>query len=276
MSCSSHAHSHDSENQPVYEINPITVNGEVISEQEIAEEVQHHPADDVEKAITTASTALLIRKLLLQKAVEQGLFTEGDDKEKEEQAIANLLQQDVPVPEISDDECERYYAANSERFVSSPLVEVSHILLAASPEDVQGRMELKETAISIIEQLKGSPKTLAALAKEYSACPSKETGGSLGQISKGQTVPEFEKVVFALDNGVSQHPVETRYGLHVVCVNNHIDGEQLPYEAVKERISLYLTEASQRKAISQYIDVALSEAKIEGFDMALSQSPLMQ
>ncbi|MFL0797890.1 MAG: peptidylprolyl isomerase [Cellvibrionaceae bacterium] len=275
MSCSSHAHKAD--DQPVHEINPITVNGELISEQEIAEEVQHHPADNVDQAIQTASTALLIRKLLLQKATESEFFKEGDGKEKEEQAIANLLQKEVPTPEVSDEECQRYFDANHERFFSSPLVEVSHVLLAAAPEDVQGRMELKETAKSLIDQLQGgSPKNFAALAKEYSACPSKETGGSLGQISKGQTVPEFEKVVFALDKGVSQHPIETRYGLHVVCVNNRIDGEALPYEAVKDRIAQYLMEASQRKAISQYIDVVLSEADIEGIELDCVDSPLMQ
>lgn len=280
MSCSSgHSHMHpnmQADNQPVHEINPIVVNGETITEQMIADEVQHHPADSVEEAIVEASKALLIQKLLRQKAITTGLLKADATPEEEEQAISQLLDNEAYAPEATEDECKRYFEINQKRFMSSPLVEVSHILLAAAPDDIKGRMELKITAESLMESLNGNEQDFGNLAKKFSACPSKETGGSLGQISKGQTVSEFEKVVFNLPTGIAKHPVETRYGLHIVNVHHVVPGEQLEYDAVKSQVSRYLNEKALRKSISQYIEVALSEADVEGFDMEIEGSPLLQ
>jgi len=57
--------------------------------------------------------------------------------------------------------------------------------------------------------------TVEALA--LSDCPSKENGGDLGQIGKGQTVSEFENVLFRMQEGeLSCTPVDSRYGYHII------------------------------------------------------------
>lgn len=70
--------------------------------------------------------------------------------------------------------------------------------------------------------------------------------------------------------------IETRYGWHIVRVDQRIDGEQLPYEHVKPQIRQYLSESVTRRAFRQYLQVLAVETGIEGVDLELPDSPLMQ
>jgi peptidyl-prolyl cis-trans isomerase C len=106
------------------------------------------------------------------------------------------------------------------------------------------------------------------LARSHSACPSAAQGGSLGQIASGQTTPEFEQALEALTPGsISQAPVATRYGLHIIRLDDKIDGADLPFEAVAGRIADYLRENATRKATAQYIARLVSAAEITGITM---------
>ena len=107
-------------------------------------------------------------------------------------------------------------------------------------------------------------------------CPSKEQGGSLGQLSKGSTVPEFERQVFAAEPGLITQPVESRYGYHIVQVDRKIPGELLPYELVSERVKQYLEQKVFNTALSQYVRILAAGADIEGVDLDPATSPLLQ
>ena len=103
----------------------------------------------------------------------------------------------------------------------------------------------------------------------YSRCPSAEQGGNLGQITAGQTTPEFEQALFALEPGqLCEAPVATRYGFHVIRLDRKHEGRTLPYELVADRIADYLRESVRRRADAQYIARLVSAAKIEGIDLA--------
>ena len=272
MSCPSSASAHQPKDEPIT-IDEVTVNGVAISPDDIAREVQYHPSNSPEEGVQAAAEALVIHELLLQKARELGLWP---SERSEEDVISALLQQQAVAPQASESECERYFTANQGTFCTSPLMEVSHILISAAPGDFKQRDHARQQAKGLIETLQQSPEQFATLAREFSECPSKETDGNLGQLSSGQTTPEFEQQVFGLGEGLAAHPVESRYGFHVIHVHQKIEGNPLPYEQVKERIADYLNEASQRKVISQYIEVLINEADIEGIEMAAEQSPLLQ
>ena len=62
----------------------------------------------------------------------------------------------------------------------------------------------------------------------------------------------------------------------VVAVDRKIEGKQLPYDAVKDKIAAYLNEKVERKAVAQYIHTLIQAAEIKGFDFAVSDSPLLQ
>ena len=170
--------------------------------------------------------------------------------------------------------CRTYYDANPDKLSSSPIVEACHILLAASPDEAEERVEIKAQAQALIAQLEQSPTQFAALAKQFSACPSKETDGNLGQLSKGQTTPEFERQLFTLNEGIFEHPIESRYGFHVVRVDRKIEGRILPYDTVKEKIANYLNASVERKTISTYIRRLFTEAEISGINLSIDPESL--
>ncbi len=61
----------------------------------------------------------------------------------------------------------------------------------------------------------------------HSDCPSKDEGGELGWLERGQTTPEFDRQVFRLREGLAAFPVESRWGYHVVSVDAIESGEEL-------------------------------------------------
>lgn len=254
----------------------IQVNQTQISEQAILAEMQYHPADSQRAAMLKAAESLVIAELLRQRAQQLGLeVATNQSSTSEHDYLEQLIEREVPIPTASRQECEHYYQQNPQRFTSSPLLEVQHILLAAALDDDQERVHAKALAEELLQQLQQG-QSFAELARKYSACPSSQTGGSLGQISKGQTVPEFERQLFAAEAGLMPAPVESRYGFHVVFIQQKIAGQPLPFAAVEQKIADYLNEKVRRKAIAQYIHTLVVQAEIDGYDFNLSDSPLMQ
>ncbi len=257
----------------------IIVNEKQIPEAAIMAEMQYHPAAEKRAAMLKAAESLIIAELLKQRALELGLADENQLQDhspaSQDLVLDKLLQQEVLIPTASSAECLHYYQQNPQRFVTSPLIEVRHILLPAAPENDAERAKAKQLAEAILTELQQA-SDFAKLAANYSVCSSKDSGGLLGQISKGQTVPEFERQVFKAQPGLMPYPVESRFGLHVVDVLRRIEGDLLPFNAVEQKIQDYLNEKVRRKAIAQYIQSLIVEAQIEGYDFAVSSSPLMQ
>jgi peptidyl-prolyl cis-trans isomerase C len=267
--------------KPVIAAKPrtVSINGVTISRSAIALETQNHPAAKPIEAWQGAARALVVRELLLQEARRIDLDPEpvsdeeGRRETDEEALVRQLIEREVMTPCADEANCRRYYEQNRRRFTSPTLHEISHILL---PHDGAGNeTELKASAL--LAALRGDPATFEALAKLHSACPSREVGGSLGQIGPDQTVPEFEEALSGLPAGeIAPAPVRTRFGLHIVKVERRIAGRELPFEMVRQRIADWLDEKVRRTAIQQYISILAGKADITGIDIAASPSPLVQ
>lgn len=258
----------------------VTVNNRLISAQQIDAEIQYHPAATRREAMIKATESLIIGELLKQRAESLGLaFSHNQpasESQYEDALLSQLIAQEVTVPSAQKAECEHFYQQNKAKFTSAPLLEVDHILLASDPADLIGRENTKSLAQSLISQLQQQHEVFAELAAVHSACPSKQTGGNLGQISSGQTVPEFEKTIFAANEGLIEFPVESRFGHHVVFIRRKVAGKQLPFELVQQDIEAYLNEKVKQKAISQYIQILINDANIDGFSFSEQTSPLVQ
>lgn len=251
----------------------ITVNGVLIPDNEVMKESAHHDDEPgIDAKHQAAAKTLVIREVLRQRVKELDI----DTSDTLETAIDELLEREVNVPEPDKDTCRNYYEQNPERFRTPAIAEVRHILLAAAPDDVEARQLADKTAKVLVRKLKGNPAAFEKLARDNSACPSADDGGHLGQVTRGQTVPEFEDVVLRLEPGLAARPIETRYGFHVVEVLSRADGRQLPFEDVRNMIAEYLTERSWRRAVSQYIGLLLTDADITGVNIDSPESPLVQ
>lgn len=253
---------------------PVTVNGVVIPRGDIGRETQHHPAGKPIDAWNGAARALVVRELLLQEARRLNLVpaplsdADGRRETDEEALVRQLVEQEVITPAPDEATCRRIYDQQVHRFKSSELYAVRHILIAAAPGDAEMRAEALRHAETLIAAIRAAPESFAALASCHSACPSGQQGGALGQISHGQTVPEFEDALAQAPVGtVMPAPVETRYGVHVVVVDQKIDGRQLPFEIVQDRIASWLADRSRDTAIKQYIAMLAGRATITGVEL---------
>ncbi len=253
----------------------IKVNGVAIPEKDLANELQYHPNDNFNVVVQQAGQALVIRQLLINETIKQGFLSASNETANEEEAIQKLIENNITYDAPTEAICQRYFDNNKEKFMTMPLMEVDHILLAAAKDDIEGRDAAKHNADVIISQLlqeakNNEPSSFAALAKEYSACPSKENGGNLGQLSKGQTVPEFERQLMLLSEGISDKAIESRYGFHVVNINRKIEGKQLDYNMVRDKVRGYLTNSASHLAIQAYIQSLVELADIDGVPIRFS------
>jgi peptidyl-prolyl cis-trans isomerase C len=264
---------------------PVFVNGVEISDHAINSELQYHPAGSVEEAREAAARALALRELLLQAAARRGIDRpdppergEADERETDDEAlIRTLIAREITTPEPDDATCRRFYDRNLKRFRSPDLFEAAHILFPADPADADASASAKEEAAAVLAEVLAAPQRFADLAREMSACPSAPQEGNLGQITRGQTVPEFETFLCNLEPGqICPVPVKTRFGYHVLRLDRRIEGRQLPFEAVEQRIADYLREHVWRRAVSQYLQLLVGQAEIRGVELNGASTPLVQ
>jgi len=262
-SCNSHHHVEEQKN-PSEPLPIISVDGVVIEESALANELQYHQNPDFELVVQQAGQALVVKQLLIAYAIKQGIEV---NEKNEEEVLQKLMSEEVSYSDPSDENCFRYFQNNKRKFTTAPLMEVDHILLAAEKEDLPASEVAKNQATDIINQLKVDPFLFSELASQYSACPSKKTGGSLGQISKGQTVPEFERQLEKLAQGLASKPLESRYGFHVVNVIRKVDGKELGYSMVEDKVRGYLTHRASYLAIQAFIQNLVAKADIQGIEI---------
>jgi peptidyl-prolyl cis-trans isomerase C len=252
----------------------VAVNGVVIPRDAIARETQNHPAETPIKAWTEAARSLVVRELLLQEAKRLGvhavpLSDAASRRETEDEAsVRGLIEQEIVIPVADDETCRRYYDMNRKRFMSQDIYCAAHILFAANAADSQGYAAALDIARAVLAKLERAPDRFEEMARIQSACPSASQDGNLGQIGQGQTTPEFERALMSLAPGaLTRELVKTRYGFHIIRLDRKIEGAELPFEAVADRIANYLTESARRRATAQYIARLVSRAEIAGVEM---------
>jgi peptidyl-prolyl cis-trans isomerase C len=260
----------------------ISVNGKVIPREVIAREVQNHPAEKPIMAWQAAAQALVVRELLLQESARLGIEAEplrdaeGRSETDEEAAMRALIEREVATPEPDDAACLRFYEQNRQRFRSGDLYEAAHILIAAHPDNVVARSAGRRTAENILAAVSADPALFSEFARSHSACKtSAQEGGRLGQLTRGQTVAEFEAALERMRPG-ELAIAETRYGFHVIRLDQHAPGQVLPFELARDRIADYLTTSVQHRALAQYVSVLAGRAEITGIALAAAASPLLQ
>ena len=247
----------------------VSVNGVVIPHDVISREAQNHPAPTPIAAWTAAARALAVRELLLQEARRSGVDVdalsdgEGRTETSEEAAIRSLVELEVATPTPDEATCKRYYQHNRKRFRSADLYEAAHILIPALPRDDEAYTAAYQQAEALALVLREAPERFGALALAHSACSSKTVGGNLGQLSGGSTTPEFEAALAAMIPGDMQ-VVASRFGHHIIRLDRKIEGRELPFEQVKDRIADYLVERVRHTAIAQFVARLAARAEISG------------
>jgi len=217
-----------------------------------------------------------VHELLRQRANELGFIAENAGDADTERAIERTLAEEVPVPEPSDEECRRWYEANAKRFRSGDLVCARHILFQVTPGSPVPA--IRGLAEAMLHEIRNNSALFGERAREHSNCPSGANGGNLGQLQRGETLPEFDQAIFGDDASIGILPklVTTHHGFHIISVDQRIEGKQLPYEIVRDDVAAELRRRSEARALSQYVRVLAGNADIEGVELDAATSPLVQ
>lgn len=254
----------------------VVVNGETIPSAAIAAEAQNHsaPKDKPGIAWRKAAQAMAIRTLLLQEAHARGLTADPEElapgrvETEEEALIRALLDDALSIAPVTDADVRTEWAKDPDRFRSSPLWDVSHILCACDPRDGAESAMAEARAKAVLTRLGGDAKGFALAARE-SDCGSKASGGHLGQLGPGDTVPEFETALRGLAEGATTPaPVLSRHGWHIIRLNAIAPGQVLPYETVRPKIAQALEKAAWARASRDFIAGLAKGAQISGASLA--------
>ncbi|RKP46503.1 peptidylprolyl isomerase [Trinickia fusca] len=251
---------------------PVSVNGVAIDDDAMAAECAHH--EDAPDPYDAARRALVVRELLRQRAVALALVADGAPLD--DASLDTLLERELThLPEPGREDCERYYAQHPARFRRNDIVYASHILFAVT--DRVPLVPLRQHAERALAGVLAAPETFESVARASSNCPSSSVDGSLGQLLRGDMVPEFETALFESDSlGVLPQLVNTRYGFHIVRIERRVPGEAVPFDEVAERIAAFLSERVRRNAMRQYVAILAGTARVEGVVLDGANGPLVQ
>ncbi|MDO8379736.1 peptidylprolyl isomerase [Phenylobacterium sp.] len=256
----------------------IVVEGVEIPEFLIAEEVQNHPSLSAAEARTAAGKALAVKALLLHRADELGLTPSpikdeaGREETNEEALIRAVLDAEIDIDPPSTAECRRVYDTQRSHFTSPPLLEAAHILIEPKGEDAEALERARQTAQGVLDRCLAQPSQFAHLAKTLSDCPSGKVGGSLGQLGPGDVVGEIERALGGLQAGdIFPRPVASRFGWHILKLERRIDGRELPFDYVEDKIALHLESRAWTAAATRYVSDLADRARAQGVAFSLSR-----
>ena len=258
---------------------------------EIARTIAHINGVALNTENDTLSAAELRQRacseLLRQAAIAQGLLSDSDVpcadgvlSEGASSAIETLIEQNVAIPEPSQEACRRHHAAHLASYSSGERVNVRHILFAVTQGvDVVALRNRAETTLLDVRCHDGRhpEDAFAKAASTLSNCPSGAEGGSLGWLSASDCAPEFARELFGqTEVGVLPRLVHSRFGLHVVEVLQREPGLEQPFEAVRGAVAMSLRQKTYVTAMRQYLRLLAGEALIEGVDLEAADTPLLQ
>ncbi len=164
---------------------------------------------------------------------------------------------------ISDEEVRTYYNDHIDMYKLPDRAHVAHILFKTVDKTDAEVAEIRKKADDVLKQAK-SGKDFGALAKQYSDDTSKDKGGDLDWIVRGQTVPEFEAVAFSLPKGSISDIVKTQYGFHIIKVIDRENARTQTVDEVRPAIMATLQQQKAEQAGQQISDQIASDIRTSG------------
>lgn len=184
----------------------------------------------------------------------------------------------LPGAKITDADLNDYYKKHQDEYRVRGSAQVRHILIstgtAGSTPDAKAIDAARAKANDVLKQLKAGAK-FADLAKKYSDDPgSKDKGGELGTIVKGQTVKPFEDAVFSAKTGDLTGPVQSEFGFHIIQVEQRTDAHLRSLDEMRPLITPVVTREKMRTQADQLASTVQAQARTTTMEKAAADHGL--
>lgn len=171
-------------------------------------------------------------------------------------AIQALLDQELASKtEVSEEEIRAFYESRPDNFTTPEQLRARHILIGP---DSGGLDTIREIRSSVAEG-----GDFEQLAKEHSECPSGQNGGDLGYFGRGQMVDAFEKAAFALEIDEVSDVVETRFGYHIIKLEERRPEEVKSFDTVRADIETQLRRQKVSGQMQPYMESLQEKYPVE-------------
>src|SRR5689334_15526050 len=164
---------------------------------------------------------------------------------------------------IPQDQVRAFYEQHIDRYKLPDRAHVAHILFKTVGKTDAEAEEVRKKAEDVLKKAK-SGANFGDLAKQYSEDTTKDKGGDLDWIVRGQTVPEFEQAAFSLPIGSVSDLVKTQYGFHIIKVLDRQMARTQTLDEVYPQILGALQEDQAQRAAQDTSDQMAAEIRRSG------------
>jgi peptidyl-prolyl cis-trans isomerase C len=180
--------------------------------------------------------------------------------------VQQLVEKDILVHiKVSEEDTRSFYDSHPDLFKEPERVRASHILIKSEADTDPVSKEERRKKLEAIKKRLDQGEDFAALAKEFSQCPSAEKGGDLGYFERGKMAKPFEDAAFAMKPGEVSDIVVTSFGFHLIKVTEKKPERTVPYEESKDRIKQYLERMKFVNEKNSYVAELKKKGKVELF-----------
>jgi len=217
------------------------VNDHIISAQDVLNVINTLP-QNIKKKPLPEIYPRVVNELINQYLITKQAYNEKLDldqkvinlvKKSQDKILAKYWLNNYIKNETKEEKIKTFYNNYLKSFQKYKEANASHILVKNNEE-----------ARAIIKKINNKAK-FSELAKTHSTGPSGKNGGNLGWFGPGQMVKEFEQATFSLEKGeISQEPVKTKFGFHIIKLNDIRDAKPKKLEEIKQNIIDKITKIS--------------------------------
>jgi peptidyl-prolyl cis-trans isomerase C len=217
------------------------VNDHIISAQDVLNVINTLP-QNIKKKPLPEIYPRVVNELINQYLITKQAYNEKLDldqkvinlvKKSQDKILAKYWLNNYIKNETKEEKIKTFYNNYLKSFQKYKEANASHILVKNSEE-----------ARAIIKKINNKSK-FSELAKTHSTGPSGKNGGNLGWFGPGQMVKEFEQATFSLEKGeISQEPVKTKFGFHIIKLNDIRDAKPKKLDEIKQNIIDKITKIS--------------------------------
>ncbi len=152
-----------------------------------------------------------------------------------------------PEVHVSEEEISQYFDLNRDNYATPKKVRARHILFKLEPDSTQEQIDgVRKRALEVLKEAKAGGD-FAKLAEKHSDDPGTKTkGGDLDFFTEGQMVKPFSDAAFAMKPGEISDPVRTRFGWHLIKVEEVQEAKEPALAGVEEEIRKKLVKDAAR------------------------------